>query len=130
VVGTVEAVSEDTLTLRNRLDESHDFALDESTKFTQGGRSISREQIQEGAKVRAAFRTEGGKLHATEIKLQRASQQDAAAAGSRQESGSQGTGSSQQSGSSSQDAGSQQSGSSSQDAGSPPQGGSSGSQAK
>jgi hypothetical protein len=77
VVGTVEKMTADTLTLRNRLDETHDFKVDDQTKFTQGGRSIEREQISEGQEVRAVFRSEGDALHATEIRVQRGSQQGA-----------------------------------------------------
>jgi predicted outer membrane protein len=69
VVGTVESVEEDTLTLKNELGETHEFALDEDTRFTRGGQSISKDQISEGDRVRASFQGEEGNFQATEISL-------------------------------------------------------------
>jgi hypothetical protein len=69
VVGTVQSVEGDKLTLRNELGETREFSLDGDTRFTRGGQPISKDQIGEGAEVRAAFRGEEGKLQATEIVL-------------------------------------------------------------
>lgn len=108
VVGTVESLKGDTLTLRNKLNETHEFTLDDQTKFMRGGQKISRDDIKSGETVRAAFRTEGKKLHATEVKLEggqggsHASKSGSSSQGSSQESGS-----SQSSGSTSQEKGSQ-----------------------
>jgi hypothetical protein len=69
VVGTVESLEEDKLSLKNRLGETHEFALGDDTRFTRGGQTISKDQISEGDEVRAAFRGEEGSFQATEIIL-------------------------------------------------------------
>ena len=70
VVGTVESVAQNSLTLKNRLGESHEFVFDEKTRFTQDGRATSRDAIREGAEVRAVFRGEApGPLETIEIRV-------------------------------------------------------------
>jgi hypothetical protein len=69
VVGTVQSVDDDKLSLKNKLGETHEFALDDDTRFTRGGQTISKDQISEGDEIRAAFRGEEGNFQATEIIL-------------------------------------------------------------
>lgn len=69
VVGTVQSVEGDKLSLRNELGETHEFSLGDDTRFTRGGQPMSRDQVREGAEVRAAFRGEKGNFQATEIIL-------------------------------------------------------------
>jgi hypothetical protein len=69
VVGTVQSVEGDKLTLRNELGETRELSLDGDTRFTRGGQPISKGQLSEGAEVRAAFRGEEGNFQATEIIL-------------------------------------------------------------
>lgn len=119
VSGTVESMKGNTLALKNRLNQTHEFTLSSETKYMKDGKKISRDQIKEGERVRAAFREEGGKLHATEIKVEKASEQGGSSSGSSMKQGKSesqgGSGSSSQSGSSgSQSQESQGSGSSSQ----------------
>jgi hypothetical protein len=70
VVGIIRSVEEDSFSLENRLGETHEFAIDENTKFMRGRSEISRDEISEGDQVRAAFR-EGpaGRLEATQVRL-------------------------------------------------------------
>lgn len=69
VVGTVQSVEEDKLSLKNKLGETHEFSLGDDTRFTRGGQAVSKDQIAEGDEIRAAFRGEEGNLEATEIIL-------------------------------------------------------------
>jgi hypothetical protein len=55
VLGEVKSIDGQKLTLENRLGETHDFALGSDTKFMRDGKAVSRDEIQEGAQVRASF---------------------------------------------------------------------------
>lgn len=75
VEGTVESMKGNTLSLKNHLNQTHQFTLSSQTRFMEHGKKISRDQIKEGETVRAAYRNEGGKRNATEIiKVEKASQ--------------------------------------------------------
>jgi hypothetical protein len=67
VVGQVKSIDEQKLTLENRLGETHDFALSSDTKFMREGKTVSRDEIQEGAQVRASFTGTENDLQATRI---------------------------------------------------------------
>jgi hypothetical protein len=70
VVGTVESVKGDTLTLKNRKNETHDLSIGKNTKFVEHGKQISKSDVKEGSEVRASFREDqAGKLRATKIDL-------------------------------------------------------------
>lgn len=66
VIGTVEQVEPDRLTLRTGTQgETQELRVDQSTKFTSEGLSVSRDNIAEGDEVRASFH--GDSMRATEI---------------------------------------------------------------
>ncbi len=71
MVGTVESVKGDTLTLKNRTNNrSHELALGKSTKFLEHGKQISKKDVKAGEEVRASFREgQGGKLEATAVRV-------------------------------------------------------------
>ncbi len=70
VVGTVESVRGDTLTLKNRMNQSHQLFIGNDTRFLEHGKQISKKDLKEGEEVRASFREgQGGKLQATEISV-------------------------------------------------------------
>ncbi len=72
MVGTVQSVKGDTLTLKNKMNQSHELALGKSTKFLEHGKQISKKDIKEGEEVRASFREgQGGKREATAIRVMR-----------------------------------------------------------
>jgi hypothetical protein len=64
VVGTVEKVEKDKLTLKTGT-ETQELKIDESTQFTSALPPFSRDQIAEGAEVRASF--QGDSKRATEV---------------------------------------------------------------
>ncbi len=88
VRGTVESVQGDTLTLKNRLGKTHEFALSSQTKFKEHGRSIPRDQVKQGDEVRAVYRKSSGQLHATEILVERTQQASGGSSGSSEGTGS------------------------------------------
>lgn len=69
VVGKVERIEGDTLTLRNRLDERHAFALSDETRFLREGKPLRRDELKEGDEVRASFLGTEGNLQATTIRV-------------------------------------------------------------
>jgi hypothetical protein len=64
VVGTVEKVEEGKLTLKTGT-ETQELKIDKSTKFTSAEPPFSRDQLAEGAEVRASFL--GDSMRATEV---------------------------------------------------------------
>jgi hypothetical protein len=64
VVGTVEKVEKDRLTLKVGT-ETQELEIDESTKITSEQQPFQRDQLAEGAEVRASFH--GDSMRATEI---------------------------------------------------------------
>lgn len=117
VRGTVENVQGNTLTLKNRLNQTHDFQLSDSTKYEEHGKQVSKDNVKPGDEVRAAFRTEpDGKLSATSIRILRTGEQQGTATGSSTQSEPQSGQSEPQSGQSEQQSGQseQQSGQSGQ----------------
>jgi hypothetical protein len=72
VVGTVESIQGDTLTLKNKLNQTREFKLSDETKFVQQGKEISKSDVKEGDQIRAAFQgkdTGKNELHATQVQL-------------------------------------------------------------
>jgi hypothetical protein len=68
VTGQVEEVGEDRLVVRDQLNERQELQIGDDTRFIgEQGQVISREQIQEGTQVRAAYSGEGDDMRATEV---------------------------------------------------------------
>ena len=72
ILVTVQSVEDDKITVKDAANQSHEFAIDESTKYVQAGRSLTKDDINEGDRVRAVFvQQDDGTLQASAFQLVR-----------------------------------------------------------
>ncbi len=72
IVVTVQSVEQDKITVTDAKNQSHEFAVDDSTRYVQAGKSITKDELKEGDRVRAVFvEQDDGTLQASAFQLVR-----------------------------------------------------------
>jgi len=69
-MGTITEVQEDQITVRTSDGEQMELTLDDSAQILMNGQPISRDRLQQGASVRAAYREQDGEMRVERLDVQ------------------------------------------------------------